>query len=61
VAADTRPLFLTRKRVAWRAYLDTPINLAPAQLRYMGKRLTYMPCTDQHQDLMSTLCAPGAR
>jgi hypothetical protein len=21
----------------------------------------YMPCTDQHQDLISTLSAPGAR
>jgi len=34
-------LILNRKRIAWRAYLDTPINLAPAQLRYMGERLTF--------------------
>ena len=34
-------LFLNRKRIAWRAYVDAPINLAPTQLRYMGKRLTF--------------------
>ena len=35
------------------------VNTATAKdaLREQG----YMPCTDQHQDLMSTLCAPGAR
>ena len=37
------------------AYVNTPT--AKDALREQG----YMPCTDQHQDLMSTLCAPGAR
>jgi hypothetical protein len=43
-------LFLTRKRVAWRAYLDSPINLAPTQLRYMGKRLTFKIYVDDTED-----------
>jgi len=43
-------LFLNRKRVAWRAYLDTPINLAPTQLRYMGKRLTFKIYVDDTED-----------
>ncbi|HLI38533.1 MAG TPA: substrate-binding domain-containing protein [Streptosporangiaceae bacterium] len=34
-------LFLNRKRIAWRAYLDAPISLAPAQVKSMGTRLTY--------------------
>lgn len=34
--------FLTnRKRIAWRAYVDKPINLQPAQARSMSKRLTF--------------------
>ena len=43
-------LFLNRKRVAWRAYLDTPINLAPTQLRYTGKRLTFKIYVDDTED-----------
>lgn len=34
-------LFANRKRIAWRAYLDGPINLAPAQVRSMSTRLTF--------------------
>jgi hypothetical protein len=43
----------------YRAYLDAPINLTPAQdlLRLEGDT----PCVDGPQNLMSTLCAPGAR
>jgi ABC-type phosphate transport system substrate-binding protein len=37
------------------AYLNTAA--AKDVLREQG----YTPCTDQHQDLMKTLCAPGAR
>jgi hypothetical protein len=43
-------LFLNRKRIAWRAYLDTPINLAPAESRYMGKRLTFKIYVDDTEN-----------
>jgi hypothetical protein len=34
-------LFANRKRIAWRAYLDAPINLTPAQVRSMNTRLKF--------------------
>ncbi len=34
-------LFANRKRVAWRAYLDAPINLVPSQIRSLSSRLTF--------------------
>jgi phosphate transport system substrate-binding protein len=40
-------LFANRKRIAWRAYLDAPINLTPAQvLRSMNTRLTFRVYVD---------------
>lgn len=43
--------FLTnRKRIAWRAYVDKPINLEPAQARSMSKKLTFkVYVEDLHQ------------
>ena len=40
-------LFANRKRIAWRAYLDAPINLTPAQVRSMNTRLTFRVYVDQ--------------
>jgi phosphate transport system substrate-binding protein len=39
-------LFASRKRIAWRAYLDAPINLTPAQVRSMNTRLTFRVYVD---------------
>jgi len=39
-------LFANRKRIAWRAYLDAPINLTPAQVRSMNTRLKFRVYVD---------------
>jgi phosphate transport system substrate-binding protein len=39
-------LFANRKRIAWRAYLDAPINLVPAQVRSMSTRLKFRVYVD---------------
>jgi hypothetical protein len=39
-------LFASRKRIAWRAYLDAPINLMPAQVRSMNTQLTFRVYVD---------------
>jgi phosphate transport system substrate-binding protein len=39
-------LFANRKRIAWRAYLDAPINLVPAQVRSMNTRLKFRVYVD---------------
>jgi ABC-type phosphate transport system substrate-binding protein len=40
-------LFANRKRIAWRVYLDAPINLTPAKVKEMTTRLTFRVYVEQ--------------
>jgi hypothetical protein len=51
-------LFVNRKRVAWRAYLDGPINLAPAPVRTRLTFRVYAGEPDRDTEASSEVEAP---